>query len=517
MKRSLTRERLDVPLRVRLKPQLKQFTLLDAMNDPAVFGPFFKDPQSWIAWRAFIAAAFGLPMSAEEFAIYQACTSRTTAPTQQMREAVLVVGRRGGKSRALALVAVWLACFCDYRQHLDAGELGLVQVLAADKEQAKTILRYAKAFVKRVPMLRRLVERETNYGLELSNSIAIEIVTASFRTVRGRTVVACLADEVAFWHSEESANPDVEVINAIRPGMATIPNAMLLLASSPYARKGVLYTQHKKYHGKDDPRVLSWQASTQQMNPSIDPEFIKEAFEADPVSASAEYGAQFRSDIEAFLTREVVETVTSEERERPYVAGNSYSAFVDPSGGSGTDSFTLAIAHVEQKIGILDVIREVKPNFSPRDVVEQYSVLLKQYGITKIVGDRYAGEWPREQFQQFGMTYEPSARPKSQIYAEFLPMLMSKRIDLLDNDRLMNQLIGLERRVSRGGKDSIDHSPGGHDDISNAVAGVLTMMGTKKYRYDGSLSWVSSSSDVVQEQSVSAQRLSNLLNLRGIR
>ena len=35
------------------------------------------------------------------------------------------------------------------------------------------------------------------------------------------------------------------------------------------------------------------------------------------------------------------------------------------------------------------------------------------------------------------------------------------------------QLCSLERRTARGGKDSIDHSPGMHDDIANAVAGAL--------------------------------------------
>src|SRR3954451_21660769 len=108
MKPRLARERLDVPPRPRPKPQPKsdRLTLLDAIADPKLFKPFFKHPASWIAWRAFIAAAFGLPMSSEELAIYRGCTGRKDAPTQQMRELVLVIGRRAGKSRDLALIAV---------------------------------------------------------------------------------------------------------------------------------------------------------------------------------------------------------------------------------------------------------------------------------------------------------------------------------------------------------------------------------------------------------------------------
>ena len=483
------------------------------MNDPALFAPFFSDPESWLSWKAFIAAAFGLEMSAEQLAIYRQCTGRALPTSQQVREAVLVIGRRGGKSRVLALIAVWLACFCDYKNHLDAGELGLVLVLAADKEQAKTLLKYARAFIEKVPMLQRLIIRNSNFGLELSNSIGIEVTASSFRTVRGRTVVAVLADELAFWHSDNSANPDAEVIAALRPAMATIPSSMMLLASSPYARRGALYNQHKKYHGKDDPRVLSWQAATDIMNPTIDPDFIKAAYEEDPVSATAEYGAQFRSDIEAFVSREAVEACTSEDQERPYAAGFRYQAFVDPAGGSGGgDSFALAIGHVEKKHNVLDLLREYKPPFSPSDVVEKMSAVLKLYGIRKIVGDRYAGEWPREQFLSYGITYEPSPRPKNQIYSEFLPLLMSKRVDLLDSDRLMNQLTALERRTARGGKDSIDHPPGGHDDLANVAAGVLTMLGTKLYRYDASLDWVGGPRDDRQsERSVAAERLSILM------
>lgn len=515
----IVRERLDRnEIRPSPSPRLKhppskRLTLLDAMNDPALFAPFFKDPDSWLAWKAFIAAAFGLRMSAEQLAIYQASTGGQEPPSQQVREAVLVIGRRGGKSRILALIAVWLACFCDYRKYLDAGEIGVVHVLAADKEQAKGILRYARAFIEKVAMLKRMLIRDTNYGLELSNSIAIEITAASFRTVRGRTVVAVLADELAFWHSDDSANPDVEVIAALRPSMATIPSSMMLLASSPYARRGVLYNQHKKYHGKDDPRVLSWQAATDVMNPSIDPEFIKAAYEEDPVSASAEYGAQFRSDIEAFVSREAVEACTSEDAERPYVPGVRYQAFVDPAGGSGGgDSFTLAIGHIEAKQNVLDVLREYKPPFAPSDVVEKMAAVLKSYSVRKITGDRYAGEWPREQFLQHGITYEPSLRPKNQIYSEFLPLLMSKRCDLIDNEKLMNQLIALERRTARGGKDSIDHPPNGHDDIANVAAGVLTMLGTRLYRYDASLDWVGGPSEAkTTERRSAATMLSTLM------
>ena len=92
------------------------------------------------------------------------------------------------------------------------------------------------------------------------------------------------------------------------------------------------------------------------------------------------------------------------------------------------------------------------------------------------MGDRYAGEWTREAFQARGVTYVVSERSKSQIYAEALPLINSKRCELLGLPRLSGQLLGLERRVSRGSsKPNIDHAPGGHDDIANAACGALVL------------------------------------------
>ena len=103
----------------------------------------------------------------------------------------------------------------------------------------------------------------------------------------------------------------IEVINAISPGMATIPGAMLLCASSPYARKGALWDAHRKHFGKDGDPVLVWQAGTRRMNPTVPQRWIDERMERDAASAAAEYGAQFRSDVESFINREAVEACVS--------------------------------------------------------------------------------------------------------------------------------------------------------------------------------------------------------------
>src|SRR5580658_4818061 len=61
------------------------------------------------------------------------------------------------------------------------------------------------------------------------------------------------------------------------------------------------------------------------------------------------------------------------------------------------------------------------------------------------------------------------------LYNDLVPLINSRRIDLLDHAKLINQLCSLERRTARGGRDSIDHPPGSHDDLANAAGGALVL------------------------------------------
>ena len=270
--------------------------LLAALDDPLLFKPLFPG-SSWGPWRAFIKALFGLPLTDADLDLYRRHTERTAAPVTPFNEAALVIGRRGGKSRVLALIAVYLATFRDYTPHLAAGEVATVAVIAADRKQARVIFRFICGLLDTVPMLRGMVDDRTAETITLSNRVVIEIHTASFRVTRGYSFAAVLADETAFWRNEDITNPDAEIFRVLRPGLASIPGAMLLNASSPYRRTGVLYQAYAQHFGRDDARTLVWQAPTLAMNPTLDPDVIARAFEDDPLSAAAEYGAEFRNDI----------------------------------------------------------------------------------------------------------------------------------------------------------------------------------------------------------------------------
>jgi hypothetical protein len=449
--------------------------IVQALNDPKVFGRYFK-AKSWNAWRVFLAVMFGLPLTPDQLALFQQFTGRDTPPSRPLQEAWLVVGRRGGKSFVLAVIAVFLACFKDWRPYLGPGEVGTVMIIAQDRAQARHIKRFISGLLQETPMLRRVVEDETAGSIRLRNRIVVEIHTASYRSTRGYTIVAALLDEVAIWPTDEtSSEPDSEIINAIKPGMATIPGAMLLCASSPHARRGALWTAYRKHFGQDGDPVLVWQAATRAMNPSVPQSYIDAHYADDPAKAAAEYGAQFRTDVDTFISREVVDAaVVAGRRELPRIDGVLYTGSTDPSGGSN-DSFSLSINHVEidasgVRRAVLDLVREVKPPFSPDRVVAEFAATLKAYGISRVIGDRYGGLWPRERFAAHGIEYVTADKTASDYYLELLPILNSGRAELLDHPRLVAQLCSLERSAARSGKEHIGHPPNAHDDVINAVA-----------------------------------------------
>ena len=413
-------------------------------------------------------------MSAAERTVYTEHTGRVDVPNEQAREAWLICGRRSGKSLVAAFIAVFLSCFRSYAEHCAPGEFVTVMIVAVDRKQARTVMSYIRGFLA-IPLLSRMVANETQESITLTNRVRIEVHTASFRSLRGYTVAAAILDECAFFPTGDSAEPDYEIVAALRPAMSTIPNALLLGISSPYARRGILWDSYKEHYGRENAPALIWRAATKAMNPTVSQATIAIAYARDAAAAAAEYGAEFRTDLEKFVPVELVEAAMVHPRELPRVPFLDYHGFCDPSGGS-SDSFTLAIAHCEREKVVLDVLRESVPPFSPEFVVREFAAVLRQYGVSEVVGDRYAGEFPRELFSKQGILYRVSERSASELYLELLPLLTSGRVEFFEHPRLKNQLVSLSRKTGRQ-RDIVTHPPSSHDDLANACAGAVVIAG----------------------------------------
>jgi len=212
------------------------------------------------------------------------------------------------------------------------------------------------------------------------------------------------------------------------------------------------------------------------MNPTISQSLIAREIERDPQAARSEWGAEFREDLETAFPLDVIEACVIPGRGTLPPGAMSYQAFVDPSGGR-SDAFTLAIGHYHKDgRAVVDCIRAWIPPFSPEGVVQEAKVVLATYRVSRVTGDRYAGEWPREAFNKLGIVYEEAALTKSELYLNLIPALTSIQVELPEDRTLLKELRQLERRRGRSGKDTIDHPSGAHDDLANAVAGVVYLL-----------------------------------------
>jgi hypothetical protein len=441
------------------------------MLDPDLFGSTFASSTFW-AWRTVAKFLDGIPLEPAELELWHAITGREVAPSTPFTEAYLVKPRRAGGTLFAAAVGLH-AALTDYRDRLGPGEIATVALIASDARQARQLMNYANGLIAESPLIAAEVENTTQKEIMFRHDVRLEVHVASYRSTRGYTYAAVILDELSFFRDDLSANPDVELVRAVRPGLATL-NGRLLGLSSPHSRRGHLWDMYRQHFGKPA-RILVVQAGGPTLNPTINAEFIANARAEDPVAARSEWDAQFREDISQFLSDEVLEPALQPRRKAlPYMRENGYVAFCDPSGGVH-DAMTMAIAH--QETGghcVLDHLSVVKPKFTPEEVVARFALTLSAYGLKRVTGDRYGAEWVASSFAKVGVSYIPSEKDKSAIYVETMPLFSQGLVELLDFPQLETELRLLERRPRAGGRgDLVDHPPRGNDDVANAACGAL--------------------------------------------
>jgi hypothetical protein len=233
-------------------------------------------------------------------------------------------------------------------------------------------------------------------------------------------------------------------------------------------------------------RLLFIQADSKTLNPTLDQAAIDAEYAADPAVAAAEWGGLFRNDISAYLSDELIDAALPGRLKRG--RRRAPVAFVDTSGGVA-DASVLAIAHLEDivelgqhvpPIVVLDHLHAVDAPHKPDDVVALFAQTLQSYGLYRVVGDRYGAQWVVGSFEKHGIKYEPSELDKSAIYGEAQRLFAERRVEIIDDERLILELRLLERRPRPGGRpDAIDHPPRAHDDRANAAAGALQLAASK--------------------------------------
>jgi hypothetical protein len=461
--------------------------IITAMRDPATFGPWFEG-SSWNAWHVALKGAFAAALTDDERDFFHTIAEREP-PTKPVSEFWAVAGRGAGKDSmatfAIAHIASAFArprpdgAWARFTSSLRKGERAMVACLACSRDQARIALNMTKAYFEEIPALKKLVIRETRDGFELSNGVDVVVATNDYRSIRGRSVLAVVLDEAAFYRDENSQNADEELYRALLPGLARVPGSLLIGISSAYKKSGLLWRKFEENFGKASDDVLVIRAPTLTMNPAIDRASVERAMLEDPVGSAAEWLSEFREDISGFVSLETVNGCTEfGVTERPPVAGTAYSLFFDAAGGgSGGDSAACGVAHKdhEQNKLVLDYLREFKPPFSASAVIDAIADTADRYGVSDCWGDNFAKGFVGERLRDRGKRFRDAPLPKSGIYAELLSWLNSYRCVLIDSPRLRSQLLALDRRPGPGGRDIIEHPRrlNARDDAANAACGAL--------------------------------------------
>ena len=455
---------------------MTETTIDRALRNKRLLGAALGDAGSWATWFAVLCAAFGLKLDDDQRQLFASVSGGRAPPTKRVRELWAMVGRKGGKSRMAAAIAVYAACFGKYK--LSRGERGMVLVLAMSMEQARVVFDYALAFLSASDVLRSEIASTTSNEIRLKNGITIATHANSFRSVRGRTLCCCVFDEVAFWRDDSTAIPDTETYTAILPSLLTT-NDMLIGISSAYRRLGLLFTKHRDFFGVDDADTLVVAGGTTAFNLSIDDARLAAMRAADPTAAASEWDSEFRDDLSGLFDDTVINRAVDRNRplELPPQPDVTYKCFIDPSGGATSgDAYSIAIGHKDGERFVIDVVRGRTGPFNPMEVTREYAALCRQYRVGAVTGDKYGKAWVQQAWRDLLGVYVESRLYAWEIYLESLAQFNRGVVELPDQPSLLRELKLLQRVAGRTGKESVEHPRGAHDDLANAVAGCLHLL-----------------------------------------
>ncbi|MGB9434024.1 MAG: terminase large subunit [Candidatus Acidiferrum sp.] len=418
-------------------------------------------------------STYGLPLRLDELQIYQRGTGRPVYDATEQREITIIAGRRSGKT---GKIAAPICCFEAFRDHgLPPGEEAHVMLLAPTLKQARIAFRYIRDYLRNSPVLTKRIVRITKEEIVLDNGVVIGCYPCTYDGVRGRTIIAVICDELAFWSNEEdSANPAEEVIAALRPGMATVRNPKLIKISTPFGKTGLLWREFQQRSELDFP---VWRLSTQEMNPTIKTSFLVRERKRNEEEFCREYLAEFTDSINGWITPEILDPCIIRGRQQlPSMPKVRYVAALDPA--SRHDDFALAILHesAEGKIAADKIARWTGTKSAPlvfEFVLGEVRDILSLYGLNSAIGDQFYFDVLNQYFLKLGIYYESrafSANTRATIFANMKQLLLSQKIELVDDPELIRQFRRLrEQKTARG---QIDVRPIGEarDDLAVAVA-----------------------------------------------
>jgi hypothetical protein len=453
------------------------FSFDEFMEDSSLGGYSLPDLSTYQYQLTAYRAADAMPPRPGDMDRLYLLSGRTEWPTAPCREIHNNWCRRAGKSQMNCYRAAWHATDDSHLADLARGERCKIGYTCPSKQQAMDTFNMLKGIFE-APLLAQMIERVTADCISLKNRIDLFVQPASYQTIRGGSKKAEIFDEGSFFYVD-GVNNLSELLAAAAPSLATIKNSRLYLSSSVYKQVGEMPEAKRRYWGVNDGPVFVTKGDWTILRPDIDESVIDAAMERDPERARAEWYSEERTDLaDAFLASWVDDAMVLPDRNIPRSVHESwnYHAFWDGSGGA-RDAATLSIAIQEPGRDVTTLVfhhRWPAPH-SPAAVVKEASVYLKEYGCHMVSGDRYASNFMVDAFADNQISYQYSKLTRSEIYLEAIPAMATGKYELPKNEPLRREAISLQRRTRSGGRDSVDHAPGGTDDRANSAFGSLNL------------------------------------------
>lgn len=463
----------------------------------------------------------------------------------------LIVGRRAGKSTLSSILSVYFAIIRNWKPFLKKHPYATVLVLSHSREFSEEILDLIRSFINESPVLIRLLDqsrdkksRKTLFNLAVPfrreedqrwefSKVVIQVGAASKKTVRGKATVVVLCDEIAFWNlAEKSADKDDEILRALRPALMQFKQyALLIKLSSPGIKQGMLYKEYqqsRKLAGSDKlpPNYVVFKAPTWVWNDIIEEREFREELAIDPHGFGSEYRGDFIDSISNFISPEFVDLCkvsgvifqTAEPKEIDVV----YHAAIDAAFKKDRFTFTIVGAvrgKIKQYVMRAWSGTRIKP-VKAKDVADYVQKMSREYGFIKVLADQYAFQPLKEIFLQYGVELEEKTftnSSKKQIFFNYKSLIHSQKIDLLDNEELINETKQLIVEQSDTGTVRIGHPPGGHDDHAVATA-VATYAATEQLTGSTASLAVAGEDDATHDPDtrVAAPQAENLAEVMGL-
>lgn len=406
-------------------------------------------------------------------------------PPELRSVVAIVVGARSGKTHLSSLCVLW-RCLTGPLPALAPGELAFGIVVCPDLRLAAQALRYVDGATKAIPALAHRTVSSTATTVTIrrddGQEVVIECLPASRggSALRGRTVVAALFDECAFFRDEASVVNDAELYRAVLPRI--VPGGQLLMSSTPWAESGLLFELFAANHGSPS-TCTAVRAPTTLMRtdaPHILRMVAREA-ERDPENTAREYGAEFMTrGAGLFFDGIAIDQAIAEyplpqpPRGRVLVAVDA--AFVK-------DSSAFAAVGVDAA-GVVEVLalEEITPAkgspLAPSAVVARWAELAKPYGVRSVRADGHYREALREHLAKHELDLESvpeGASGKRAMYERTRALMNEGKLRIPNHRRLVKQLREVVSKPTPGGGLSIS-SPrkgGAHGDLVSALVAAV--------------------------------------------